>query len=149
MLSRWTFQYAPARRIVEEYIHGRTMNTCAGKTKLQHHGEIVGTDLNPERDADTHLDVTSRQRATQLPTASTIRRSAPRHRGASRGVTLDHSDPHSTEAATETGISSPPKTGVHYLSVLRRTDVPDLSPIDILIKYNESSGNTVRFACGD
>jgi len=57
MLSRWTLEYGPARRIVGEYIHGRTLNACAGKTKLQHDGEIVRNDLDPKRDADTHLDV--------------------------------------------------------------------------------------------
>lgn len=57
MLSRWTFQYKPARRLVEEHLDGRVLNACAGKTKLNHDGEIHRNDLNPERDADTHLDV--------------------------------------------------------------------------------------------
>lgn len=57
MLSRWTFQYTPARDIVEEYLSGRVLNACAGKTKLDHDGEIVRNDLNPDRDADTRHDV--------------------------------------------------------------------------------------------
>jgi len=57
MLSRWTFEYEPARSIVEEHMHGRVLNACAGKTKLQHDDEIVRNDLNPDRDADVHLDV--------------------------------------------------------------------------------------------
>ena len=57
MLSRWTFDYEPARSIVEEHMHGRVLNACAGKTKLQHDDEIVRNDLNPDRDADVHLDV--------------------------------------------------------------------------------------------
>jgi hypothetical protein len=57
MLSRWNFEYEPARSIVEEYTSGRTLNACAGKTKLQHDAEIVRNDLNPDRDADTHYDV--------------------------------------------------------------------------------------------
>jgi len=57
MLSRWTFEYTPARNIVREWMHGRVLNACAGKTRLQHDGEIVRNDLNPERDADTHVDV--------------------------------------------------------------------------------------------
>jgi hypothetical protein len=57
MLSRWTFQYRPARELVNRHIHGRTLNACAGKTKLQHDGEIVRNDLNPDRDADTNHDV--------------------------------------------------------------------------------------------
>lgn len=57
MLGRWTFQYSAARDIVREEIQGRVLNACAGKTQLQHDGEIVRNDLNPERDADTHVDV--------------------------------------------------------------------------------------------
>jgi hypothetical protein len=57
MLSRWTFQYTPAAEIVHEHIHGRVLNACAGRTKLDYGGEIVRNDLNPEIDADLHLDV--------------------------------------------------------------------------------------------
>lgn len=57
MLSRWTFEYTPARRFVEERLQGRVLNACAGKTKLNHDGEIVRNDLNPDRDADTQHDV--------------------------------------------------------------------------------------------
>ncbi|WP_248515968.1 hypothetical protein [Salinarchaeum laminariae] len=57
MLSRWTFQYTPARQFVERRLEGRVLNACAGKTKLNHDGEIVRNDLNPERDADHYLDV--------------------------------------------------------------------------------------------
>lgn len=57
MLSRWTFQYQPALDIVREWMHGDVLNACAGKTKLQHDGEVVRNDLNPDRDADTHHDV--------------------------------------------------------------------------------------------
>jgi len=52
MLSRWTFGYTPAREIVQEYLSGRVLNACAGRTKLNHEGEIVRNDLNPEIDAD-------------------------------------------------------------------------------------------------
>jgi hypothetical protein len=59
MLSRWTFDYTPARRIVREYLNGRVLNACAGETVLQHDGEIVRNDLNPERpQLDTAHDVT-------------------------------------------------------------------------------------------
>lgn len=57
MLSRWTFEYKPARDIVEEHIHGRVLNACAGKTVLNHDGEVIRNDLSPDRDADTHHDV--------------------------------------------------------------------------------------------
>jgi hypothetical protein len=59
MLSRWTFEYTPARDILREEMHGRTLNACAGKTKLEHDAEIVRNDLNPERDAAYHHDVTA------------------------------------------------------------------------------------------
>lgn len=58
-LGRWTFEYTPARLLVEEHMAGRVLNACAGKTKLDHDGEIVRNDLNPDRDADTHYDVAS------------------------------------------------------------------------------------------
>lgn len=57
-LGRWTFEYQPAREFVEDRLHGRVLNACAGKTKLDHDGEVVRNDLNPERDADLHVDVT-------------------------------------------------------------------------------------------
>lgn len=57
MLSRWTFQYTPARRFVEKRLRGRVLNACAGKTELNHDGETVRNDLNPEIEADYHLDV--------------------------------------------------------------------------------------------
>jgi hypothetical protein len=55
-LGRWTFEYEPAREFVENRLHGRVLNACAGKTKLDHDGEVVRNDLNPERDADLHVD---------------------------------------------------------------------------------------------
>ena len=57
-LGRWTFEYAPARDFVEERLHGRVLNACAGRTRLDHDGEIVRNDLNPAIDADLHVDVT-------------------------------------------------------------------------------------------
>lgn len=57
VFGRWTFEYRPAREFVEERLGGRVLNACAGKVKLDHDGEIVRNDLNPERDADTHYDV--------------------------------------------------------------------------------------------
>ncbi|WP_211250844.1 hypothetical protein [Haladaptatus cibarius] len=56
-LGRWTFEYTPARELVKEHMHGRVLNACAGKTKLEYDGEIVRNDLNPDRDADTNYDV--------------------------------------------------------------------------------------------
>ena len=57
-IDRWTFSVAPVRDVVLDHIHGRVLNACAGKTKLQKRGcEIVRNDLNEEIDADTHADV--------------------------------------------------------------------------------------------
>lgn len=56
-LGKWTFQYPPARKFVEKRLSGRVLNACAGKTELNHDGEIVRNDLNPDRDADFHYDV--------------------------------------------------------------------------------------------
>jgi len=57
MLSRWTFQYSPARSFVEKRLEGRVLNACAGKTKLNHNGEIVRNDLNPDRETEAQHDV--------------------------------------------------------------------------------------------
>jgi len=53
----WTFSAKMIRDVVEGAIEGRTLNACAGKTKLTHDGEIVRNDINPDRDADYHVDV--------------------------------------------------------------------------------------------
>lgn len=55
--NRWTFQSDKIRRWVEERLHGRVLNACAGKTKLAHSGEIVRNDIDESRDADMHVDV--------------------------------------------------------------------------------------------
>jgi len=34
MLSRWTFDYTPAQRIVREYLGGKVLNACACETWL-------------------------------------------------------------------------------------------------------------------
>lgn len=57
MFGRWTFEYQPAREFVEKRLRGRVLNACAGQTKLDHDGEIVRNDLNPEIEADYHRDV--------------------------------------------------------------------------------------------
>lgn len=57
VFGRWTFEYQPAREFVESRLRGRVLNSCAGKTKLDHEDEIVRNDLNPDRDADIHVDV--------------------------------------------------------------------------------------------
>lgn len=56
-LGRWTFEYSPAREFAEDRLRRRVLNACAGKTKLDHPGEIVRNDLNPLREADYHYDV--------------------------------------------------------------------------------------------
>jgi hypothetical protein len=56
IFGRWTFQYRPAREFVEQRLHGRVLNACAGKVNLDH-DDVVRNDLHPDRDADTHYDV--------------------------------------------------------------------------------------------
>jgi len=55
--NRWTFESSDIRSWVERWLRGRVLNACAGKTKLTHDDEIVRNDINPERDADIHVDV--------------------------------------------------------------------------------------------
>ena len=55
--NKWTFKSDKMRRWVEIRLQGRTLNACAGKTKLNHDHEIVRNDIDEDRDADTHFDV--------------------------------------------------------------------------------------------
>lgn len=55
--NKWTFKSNKIRQWVEERLRGRVLNACAGKTKLAHDHEIVRNDIDPERDADLHVDV--------------------------------------------------------------------------------------------
>jgi len=57
VFGRWTFEYQPAREFVESHLSGRVLNACAGKCYLEHGEEIVRNDLNPDRDAEYHVDV--------------------------------------------------------------------------------------------
>lgn len=57
IFGRWSFEYRPLREWVEARLHGRVLNACAGRTMLDHDGEVVRNDLSPDRDADTHHDV--------------------------------------------------------------------------------------------
>lgn len=41
VLSRWMFQYTPAREIVQDHMHGRVLNACAGQTRFQHTDKII------------------------------------------------------------------------------------------------------------
>jgi len=54
--SRWTFKNDKIRRWLMQFVDGRTLNACAGKTELEH-PSVVRNDLNPDRSADTHNDV--------------------------------------------------------------------------------------------
>lgn len=56
-IGPWTFQTPQVRRVVEEYLDGRVLNACAGKTKLTH-DDVHRNDLDDRRDAETHFDVT-------------------------------------------------------------------------------------------
>lgn len=56
-IGPWTFQTGMVRRVVEGALQGRVLNACAGKTPLRHNDEVVRNDMNPEMDADYHVDV--------------------------------------------------------------------------------------------
>lgn len=56
-INKWTFQNKKMRKWCESWIQGRTLNACAGKTKLTHDDVIVRNDIDESRDADTHVDV--------------------------------------------------------------------------------------------
>jgi hypothetical protein len=55
--SRWTFEDDKIRKWLYRHLSGRVLNACAGKTHLDHSGEIVRNDLNTDREVDTHHDV--------------------------------------------------------------------------------------------
>lgn len=54
--STWTFSDPSVKAWVESRLEGRVLNLFAGKTKLNHDGEIVRVDINEERDADHYFD---------------------------------------------------------------------------------------------
>jgi len=55
--NRWTFRSTKMRKWVEQRLRGRTLNACAGKTKLIHDHEVVRNDIDEDRDAHHHIDV--------------------------------------------------------------------------------------------
>jgi hypothetical protein len=58
-IGRWTFETNMVRDVVLRYCEGRVLNAFAGKTLLSDYkrGIVeVRNDMNPERDADHHLD---------------------------------------------------------------------------------------------
>lgn len=73
--NRWTFESTVIREWVEGWLHGRVLNACAGKTKLNHGFAVTGVvrnDIDPERDADTHYDVCDISRHFELGSFDTI-----------------------------------------------------------------------------
>lgn len=55
-IGPWTFETKMVRDVVEGALTGRVLNACAGKTRLNH-DDVVRNDLNPEVEADLHVDV--------------------------------------------------------------------------------------------
>jgi len=58
-IGRWTFQTKKVRDELLPYLEGNVLNAFAGETKLSEYkrGFVeVRNDLNPERDADYHVD---------------------------------------------------------------------------------------------
>lgn len=59
-IGRWTFRTKIVRDVVEDALEGRVLNACAGQTALTHGGgEIIRNDVNPDVNADHHLDICS------------------------------------------------------------------------------------------
>ena len=57
-IGKWTFATKMVRDVVLDHVHGRVLNACAGRTKLQKRGcEFVRNDIDEDTDADTHHDV--------------------------------------------------------------------------------------------
>jgi hypothetical protein len=54
--SRWTFQDENIRGWVEGHLSGRVLNACAGKTRLNHSGEVVTNDLDDDIETDCAVD---------------------------------------------------------------------------------------------
>jgi len=54
--DRWTFGADKIRAWVERFLEGRVLNACAGETVLEH-DPVHRNDIDPDVDADTHLDV--------------------------------------------------------------------------------------------
>ena len=56
-IGRWTFATKKVRDELLPHVRGDVLNAFAGKTKLGVNGaKIVRNDINPERDADLHVD---------------------------------------------------------------------------------------------
>lgn len=53
---KWTFDLDAIREWVEYHIHGRVLNACSGKNRLRHDGEVIRNDIEPEIEADLHVD---------------------------------------------------------------------------------------------
>lgn len=56
-VPRWTFQNSAVRDWVEGWLSGRVLNACAGRSELDHSGEIVRNDADESIAADLHVDV--------------------------------------------------------------------------------------------
>ncbi|MDR5657661.1 hypothetical protein RH831_10785 [Halodesulfurarchaeum sp. HSR-GB] len=56
-INRWTFENKKIRRYVEDKLEGRVLNATAGKTHLKHDQDVIRNDIDPEKDADVHVDV--------------------------------------------------------------------------------------------
>ena len=53
--KKWTFQPPKIKNMVEAEIEGLVLNLFAGKTKLDHDGEIIRVDQDEEKDADYNM----------------------------------------------------------------------------------------------
>lgn len=54
---RWTFDDDSITDWVLSYTNGVVLNACCGLNKIPHDDKVIRNDLDPEMDADFHLDV--------------------------------------------------------------------------------------------
>lgn len=57
VLTKWTFESKPIREWIESHLEGRVLNACAGKSVLDHDGEVLRNDLSDDVDSDYSVDV--------------------------------------------------------------------------------------------
>lgn len=55
--NQWTFEADKIREWVSNLCAGRVLNTCTGPTRLDYDGPVVTNDIDPDIEADLHVDV--------------------------------------------------------------------------------------------
>jgi hypothetical protein len=53
---RWTFRDPAPKEVAERYLEGETLNPFAGEVELDHTGQVHRNDIDPDRNAEYHMD---------------------------------------------------------------------------------------------